>query len=279
MANPGETGEVIQAAMRLGAATDLMDEAIWMPMAMSPAGLLFIVYERGKPHSIMIDGEGRRYVDEAASYFDVVQAMYERQQRILAIPSWLILDSRHRRRYPFGMALPGRTPKEWFQSGFMKRADTLEQLAGLCGVDPRALEETVQRFNHFAVTGVDEDFHRGETENSRHFGDPRHGPNPGLGSIERPPFYAVAVYPGDLGTFGGILTDEHARVVREDGSVIDGLYATGNATAPVMGRTYPCTGASIASTMIFGSVAAQHALVQPLDEAPAFATGRVGTQR
>jgi len=259
-ANPGETGDLVKLALRLGAATDLMDEAIWIPMTISPVGPMYLEYERAKPFSIIVDGEGHRYIDEGSSYMTFGQAMYDRHQKFTSIPSWLILDSRHRRRYTFGMQLPGRTPKEWLESGFMKRAQTIHGLAKLCGVDANVLEETVRRFNHFAATGVDEDFHRGESRFSRHFGDPRHGPNPALGAIDRPPFYAVAVYPGDLGTFGGILTDEFARVLGKDGSVIDGLYATGNVTAPVMGRIYPCTGASIASTMIFGFVAARHAL-------------------
>ena len=259
-ANPGETGDVVQLAMSLGAATDLMDEAIWIPMTISPAGPMYLEYERAKPFSIIVDGEGHRYIDEGSSYMTFGQAMYDRHRKFNSIPSWLIMDSRHRSRYTFGMQLPGRTPEEWLHSGFMKRAQTIPELAALCGVDANVLEETVRRFNRFAATGVDEDFHRGETRFSRHFADPRHGPNPALGAIERAPFYAVAVYPGDLGTFGGILTDECARVLRSDGSAIEGLYATGNATAPVMGRIYPCTGASIASTMIFGFVAAQHAL-------------------
>mgnify|MGYP006307166025 FL=1 len=142
----------------------------------------------------------------------------------------------------------------------MKRANTIRELADLCGINAETLEKTVQRFNQFAATGLDEDFHRGETNFSRQPGDPKQKPNPVLGKIERPPFYAVGIYPGNLGTFGGIITDEYARVRRDDGSIIKGLYATGNATAPVMGRIYPCTGASIASTMIFGFVAAQHAL-------------------
>lgn len=275
LASPGETGEVVQATMRLGAATDMMDEGIWMPMALSPSGPLYIVYERGKPHSIMVDGEGRRYFDESSSYMTAGQIMYDQHAKASAIPSWLIMDARHRRRYPFGLEPPGRTPKEWIRSGFMKKADTLAELAGRCGIDARRLEETVRRFNRFAATGVDEDFHRGETIDSRHFGDPRVGPNPGLGSIEKAPFYAVAVYPGDLGTFGGILTDEHSRVLREDGSAIEGLYATGNATAPVMGRIYPCTGCSIASTAIFGSVAAKHALGQETTDVDASALAAV----
>ena len=267
-ANPGETGDLVQMAMRLGAAMDLMDEAIWLPMTLSPIGPMYLEYERGKPFLIIVDGEGNRYIDEGCWYMTFGQVMYEHNQQCSTIPSWLIMDSRHRKHYTFGMQLPGRTPEEWFHSGFMKRAQTIRELAALCGLDPHALESTVQRFNQFAATGIDEDFHRGETHFSRHFGDPRHGPNPTLGAIERPPFYAVAVYPGDLGTFGGILTDEHARVLRDDGSVIDGLYATGNVTAPVMGRIYPCTGASIASTMIFGFVAAQQALGQLSTESP-----------
>lgn len=259
-ANPGETGDVVQMAMHLGAATDLMDEGIWIPMTISPMGPLYVEYERGKPHSLLVDGAGRRYVDEGSNYMSFGQAIFEHQRQARAIPSWLIMESRHRKRYFFAGQLPGRTPQEWITSGFVKRADSLAELAGACGIDAGGLSKTVQRFNGFAATGVDLDFHRGESVFSRTCGDPSHGPNPGLGAIERPPFYAVAVYPGDLGTFGGIMTDESARVLRADGSVIEGLLATGNVTAPVMGRIYPCTGASIASTMIFGFIAAQQAL-------------------
>lgn len=261
-ANPGETGDVVEMAMRLGAATDLMDEGIWIPMTISPGGPMYLEYERGKPHTLMVDGTGNRYIDEGSPYMPFGQVMYDHNKEASAIPSWMIMDSRHRARYTFGIQRPGHTPEEWFTSGFMKRADTLEGLASIIGVDPQALARTVQRFNRFAAAGIDEDFNRGETLYSRNYGDPSHGPNPALGSLERPPFYAVSIYPGDLGTFGGILTDECARVLRGDGSVVDGLYATGNATAPVMGRIYPCTGASIASTMVFGFIAAQHALGQ-----------------
>lgn len=259
-ANPGETGEVIQQAMGLGAAVNMMDDGIWIPMTLSPMGGMYLEYERGKPFSMLVDGKAKRYIDEGCPYMTFGQVMYDRNKKHASIPSWLIMDSRHRKYYTFGGQLPGRTPAEWFSSGFMKHADTIDELAALCELDPSSLNKTVHRFNQFAATGVDEDFHRGETGFSRHFGDPSHGPNPTLGAIERPPYYAVKVYPGDLGTFGGILTDEQARVMRDDGSLIEGLYATGNVTAPVMGRIYPCTGASIASTMIFGFIAAQDAL-------------------
>lgn len=263
-ANPGETGDAVQMAIGLGAATDLMDEGVWIPMTISPLGPLYVEYERGKPHSLLVDGEGRRYVDEGSNYMSFGQTIFDHHAKARAIPSWLILESRHRNRYFFAGQFPGRTPGEWIQSGFVKRADTLEGLAAACGIDAAALTQTVRRFNGFAATGVDADFRRGESLFSRNAGDPSHGPNPGLGAIERPPFYAIAVFPGDLGTFGGILTDERARVLRGDGSAIGGLFATGNATAPVMGRVYPCTGASIASTMIFGFIAAHEALGRPL---------------
>ena len=210
-------------AMRLGAATDLMDEAIWIPMTISRLGPMYIEYERAKPHSLLVDGDGRRYIDEGAPYMTFGQVMFEHHKKNnRAIPSWFMMDSRHRQRYAFSMQLPGRTPEEWVRSGFMKRADSIQGLGVCCGIDPRILGETVSRFNQFAATGIDEDFNRGGTRFSRNFGDPRQAPNPVLGALERPPFYAVAVYPGDLGTFGGILTDEHARVLRDDGSVIDG---------------------------------------------------------
>ncbi len=261
MANLGETGEVIEQAIAIGAATALMDEGIWMPMSLSPSGPLYNVYERAQPHAIIVNGDGRRYVDEAATYMAVGQAMYDEQQRTgRGIPSWIVIDSRHRRHYPWGLQPPGLTPKSWFSSGYMKRAGSIAELAGQCQIEPANLEQTVASFNRFAAAGVDEDFHRAESAYGRFFGDPRNRPNPGLGTIERPPFYAVALYPGDLGTFGGILTDEHARVLRQDGSTIDGLYATGTATAPVTGRTYPATGSSIGGTMVWGFAAAQHAL-------------------
>lgn len=262
-ANPGETGDVVRMAIEAGAATECMDEGIWIPMTLLPEGPAYLEYERGKPHGLMVDAQGQRYIDEGSNYMSFGQTMYEHHKTSRAIPSWLVMDSRHRNRYLFCGALPGRTPAHWISSGAVKRSNSLEDLAVQCGIDPVGLAHTVGRFNGFAHSGVDEDFQRGESRFSRNFGDPRHGPNPALGAIERPPFFAVAVYPGDLGLFGGLVTDEKARVVREDGTVVEGLYATGNATAPVMGRIYPCTGASIASTMIFGSLAARDALKTP----------------
>src|SRR5580658_4940113 len=121
----------------------------------------------------------------------------------------------------------------------MVQAGSIPELAAKCGIDPSGFVETVERFNAFCRTGVDQDFARGTRAFDRHHGDPTCRPNPNLGAIERTPFYAVRMVPGDIGTNGGLVTDEHARVLREDGGVIEGLYATGNITASVMARAYP----------------------------------------
>jgi len=210
------------------------------------------------PGAILVDQRGERYVNESASYVDVGRAMLERDRVAPAVPSWLVLDSRHRRRYPFGAFAPGRTPQPLVDAGFFLRAGSLTELAAQMGIDAAALERTVARYNGFAASGVDADFGRGGTVYDRYYGDPRVRPSPNLGPIDRPPFWAVRTYPGDLGTKGGLLTDEHGQVLREDGTRIAGLYAAGNTTATVMGRTYPGPGGTIGPAMVFAHLAACH---------------------
>lgn len=257
-ANPGDTGEMIQIAKAHGAALDFMDNAVWILTSTPPSGERFMhVLDLPKPHCILVNQKGQRYTNEPQSYMANGQAVYAGGD----VPVWAIIESRHRKRYPWGF-FAGKTPQAWFDSGYMKRADTIEGLAAQINVPPANLKATVERFNGFACTGVDEDFGRGSKAYDLVFSDPSHGPNPGLGAIEKPPFYAVAIYPGDVGTFGGIMTDEFARVIKEDGNVLQGLYATGNSTASVMGKTYPGAGASISPAFIFGWVAARHAIGQ-----------------
>lgn len=198
-----------------------------------------MLWERSAPFGFIVDSSGQRFMNESASYVDCGHWQYERHKQVPAIPAFLIMDSRHRKYYPFGMMLPGITPKEWFESGMMIKANSLPELARVCGIDADNLVKTAERFNYFAKTGRDLDFHRGDSAYDRVYSDPTVKPNPNLGPVERPPFYAVRVWPGDLGTKGGLLTDECARVLREDGQPIEGLYAAGNTTASVMGRTYP----------------------------------------
>lgn len=251
----GDTGDAIEAAVALGAATALMDDAWWGASFLTPSGAaVFCLWERSLPGSIIVDAGGRRFVNESTSYVDVGHAQLERG----AIPAWLILDGRHRRRYLFTTMLPRRTPRSAIESGFLIRAGSLPELAAKTGVDQAGLLKTVERFNRFAASGVDEDFGRGGTIYDNYYGDPLVKPNPNLGPIDKPPFWATRIYPGDLGTKGGLLTDEHARVLREDGTPIDGLYAAGNTTATVMGRTYPGPGGTLGPAVVFGYLAARH---------------------
>jgi 3-oxosteroid 1-dehydrogenase len=254
--NPGDTGEMLQRVMELGAATHGLDRAIWTIASRQPNGNLGIhANELAKPHLILVDKNGRRFTDESCSYMETGRNIY----RAGAVPCWAIMDSRHRARYPWALTPPRYTPAEWISSGYMKRADTIVGLAKQCGIDEAGLAATVARFNDFVTTGEDKDFHRGERAYDRYFGDPTHKPSPTLGMIEDGPFYAVELYPGDVGTYGGLVTDEYGRVEKEDGSIIPGLYATGNVTAGVTGDVYPGAGASIGASFIFGYRAAKHA--------------------
>lgn len=276
-ANPGDTGEVMQLAMALGAGTALMDEAIWLPGPRMPDAappnpaygirpLYAFARMRWRPGTIMVDASGKRFANESGSFMDLAQRMFQQDKTVKAIPSWLIFDDRCRRQSLFGV-VPGKLPEQWITDGFVKRADTLAELAAQCGIDAAGLADTVERFNAFARTGTDADFRRGESAYDRFMGDPRHKPNNCLAPVERGPFYAVAWFPGDLGTCGGVLTDEHARVLTESGQPIPGLYATGNVTATIMGRHYLGAGASIGPTCTFAYIAVNHIAAQPTDVA------------
>jgi 3-oxosteroid 1-dehydrogenase len=213
-----------------------------------------------KPHSILVDQSGERYMREADSYVNVSRGILERNRKAPAVPSWLVMDSRFLATYPLAGNMRGaKKPKSWFEQGFLRRGETVQELAAACDMDPGKLAATVERFNSFARDGRDEDFGRGDHAYGQWLGDSLHPESPSLGTLEEGPFYAIQVYPGDVSTFGGLVTDEHARVLREDGSVIEGLYATGTTTASVMGRGCPGAGASIGPSFTWGYLAARHA--------------------
>lgn len=260
IANPGDTGDAMQAAIELGAEVDLMDEAWWLP---TPRGGKFgqttLVDARFRPGAIFVDAEGHRFVNEANSYMEIGRAMYERDRTARAVPCWLVFDDGYRRRYSHGLSRPGKLPKGLIESGTLHRADTIAELAAECGIDPAGLVAEVERFNVSAAVGKDPDFGRGGSAYNRNMGDPGHRPNPSLGPLARAPYYAVEVVPSDIGTSGGLVSDADGRVLRAGGDPIEGLYATGNITATVMGRHYLGAGASIANTMVFGYRAARHA--------------------
>lgn len=260
------TGDAIRAGLALGARTALMDHAWWAPTVLVPGRekrrALFV--ERALPGCVMVNRLGRRFVNEAAPYCDIVYAMYADHEKTGAnLPAWLVFDAAFRRKYPCGPLLPAvvrpdsRLPSSWAGTVYFK-AESIESLAAQIGVDPSGLVETVGRMNQFAVNGKDDEFGKGENAFDRYYGDRNVGPNPCLGPIAKPPFYAIRVDAGDIGTKGGLLTDEHARVLLEDGQPIPGLYAIGNSSAAVMGPSYPGAGSTLGPAMTFGFIAAHH---------------------
>jgi 3-oxosteroid 1-dehydrogenase len=254
----GDQGTAIDVGVRAGGALALMDDAWWGSAVPMPDGTAsFLLSERSMPYGIVVDQAGSRYLNESESYIDFGHEMIEHHRQSPAIPSWLILDIRHRRRYLSSSLLAGG--KSLRANGTVVSAPTIEDLAVRLAIDPAALRATVDRFNGFARSGVDADFGRGRTVYDNYYGDPSVKPNPNLGALEKGPFTAIKVVPGDLGTKGGLLTDEHARVLDEAGAPIAGLYAAGNTTASVMGRTYPGPGSTIGPAVVFGYLAALHA--------------------
>ncbi len=268
---PGDTGEMIRALMALGAATGQMDEMVGNQMALPPGtenisgnGVelsgVGSQMDLAKPHAILLDQSGVRYMNEGGSYMEFCMTMRRRHLTVPAIPSWWIMDAHFMKTYMFCGTLPGsKKPQKWYDSGWLKKAGTIEELAGLCNLDPVAVKASVEEFNTGVRGGQDQKFHRGERAYDRWLGDPFHRPSTTLGTIEQGPFYAVPMVPGDVGTYGGVVCDVNARVLREDGTPIQGLYATGTTTASVMGRYYPGAGASLGPSFTWGYVAAKHA--------------------
>ncbi len=231
--SPGNTGDGIIAGEAAGGAVALMDEAWWGPSIPLTGGPYFCLAERSLPGCILVNAAGQRFVNESAPYVDAVHAMYEAHSDDSPhIPSWLIFDQRYRNNYVFAGLPPRKSlPRRWYAAGAVFRDPALADLAAQVGVDADGLAKTVIRFNEFAEAGRDEDFQRGDSAYDHYYGDPRNRPNPNLAPLAQPPFYAVKIVPGDLGTKGGLRTDTRARVLRPDGTVIAGLYAAGNASA------------------------------------------------
>lgn len=248
-------GDGIVAGQRLGAAVDLMDDAWWMPSVLHPMGAVIpLVSERCIPPSVIVNSAGQRFTNESAPYVNFVHEQLEGGH----VPAWFIMDTKAKNRYPFAQVLPNVPfPQGFYDSGVVHKADTLRELAEEIGVPADTLVETINRFNGFARSGVDEDFGRGESAYDRYYGDPTMK-NPNLDEIVKGPFYAIRCEAGDLGTKGGLVCDAKSRVLREDGTVIDGLYATGNTSASVMGNEYAGAGATIGPSMVFGYIAARH---------------------
>ena len=264
----GDTGEMIQEMMRHGAAIAQMDAYVGSPLALPPGAENWPIKPgvqglTAAPHAILVDQSGKRYLNEGGSYTEFCRRMEEHNRETPAIPSYAIFDNRAMKNVMIAGTMPGsKKPDEWTEKGFLHTADTIEDLAKSLKIDPAALRGTVDRFNGFVAKNDDADFHRGARAYDRWLGDPFNKPNETLGDISEGPFYAVPVIPGDVGTLGGVVTDDRARVLREDGSPIAGLYATGVSTASVMGRMSPGSGVNIGPAFVWGFVAAKDAVAQ-----------------
>ncbi len=269
-AAPGATGDAVTLGEAIGAGLDFMHCAWWSPTYTIPDGrVLALIAGKSNPGSIIVNQRGKRFANEAQPYEDFVKAQYASNAAgEESIPCYLLFDGNYRDKYAVGHIKPGKVEPDAkiapsnFDSGLLTRADTLEELATKLGMEPDILVATVRHFNDHAKRGEDPEFGRGESLHDRYYADKNVTPNPSLGPLDEAPFYALRCDPGDLDTKGGLACDEHARVLNTEGGVISGLYAAGNASAAVMGDTYPGAGATIGSAMTFGYLAAQHAFAQ-----------------
>ena len=262
--NLHNTGDAIVAAQQLGAGTAQMDWGWWFTTATVPGKpkAYLSQVEKGMAGSITVNKKGRRFSNESQNYVSFVADMIKNEENI---PSYMIFDADFRRQRPVASVLiQGKffpdwmIPKDWWTPEFLSKADTLDELARKVGIDPEGLQSTINAFNQFASDGKDSDYQRGDSSYDRYYADPEVKPNPCLGPLLKPPFYALALYPGEMGTAGGLVIDECARVLHEDGSVIKGLYACGNTTAALL-PAYPGPGATLGPAMVFGYVAGEHA--------------------
>ncbi len=260
------TGDAIQAAERIGAKLEFMDSAWWAPSIRlgdeDRARPMFV--ERALPGCMIVNQHGKRYMNESASYHVAGGEMMRlNSDDCPTLPSWFIFDARFRSEYAVGPVLPG--PEAMDKSlkpsirEVLKKAGSVAELAEKIAVPADALEATFARFNEFAAKGEDPDFQRGVNGYDRYYGDPRSEPNPCLAPLAKAPYYAIKIFPGDIGTKGGVLTDENGRALDDQGNPISGLYAIGNTSASVMGRTYPGAGSTLGPAMTFGYLAAHHA--------------------
>jgi 3-oxosteroid 1-dehydrogenase len=261
VAHAGDTGDGIVAARTIGGdvAPSPRKAAFWMPASILEQDgrrTLFphIVLDRAKPGLIAVNAAGHRFVNEADSYHDFVEGMFRSHASVPTIPAWLVCDRDFIRDYGIGLVHPASsdaTIARFVRLGYLRRGDTLAQLAAALGIASGNLSGTLAAHNRFAETGIDEAFGKGSNALNRHNGDSANKPNPCLRPIARAPFFAVAVYPADLGTSAGLRTDKDARVLGRDGAAIAGLYACGNDQNSVMAGAYPGPGTTLGPALVF----------------------------
>ena len=264
---PGaNTGDAIRAGADVGAQLHLMEHTWGAPTLAVPKEEKFraLFVERSLPGCMVVNGLGERFLNESGPYPEFQQAMFANHAKTgSAIPAWIVFDARFRANYPIGPMMPAsavpdsRLRKSWLGQVYWK-GETLQELAAQIGVDPQGLAASADRMTAFAQTGKDLDFDRGGNSFDRYYGDIHVHPNPNLAPIDQGPFYAMQLWPGDIGTKGGLLTDEDARVLDTQGQPIEGLYCVGNNAASVMGPSYPGAGSTLGPAMTFALRAVAH---------------------
>jgi succinate dehydrogenase/fumarate reductase flavoprotein subunit len=265
MAPPSNSGDGLSAAEGVGGeiVSDLESPALWMPSSVMRQrdGHLsvfpHIILDRAKPGLLAVDGSGRRFVNEADSYHDFVAAMLRANGHVSRVPSYLICDRRFIADYALGLIHPGtRNVRTFVEAGYLREAATVEALAQKIGVGATELRQTIERYNRYAQTGVDEEFGRGASELNRFNGDASNTPNPCLRPIGPGPYYALAVWPSDLASSAGLRTDARGRVLARDERPLTGLYAAGNDAVSIFRGTYPGPGTMLGPAIVFGWAAA-----------------------
>jgi 3-oxosteroid 1-dehydrogenase len=264
-------GEALLAAMKIGAATEHTEGCWWIPTMHMPMPktsnfeeIHQAAFDVGRPHSVCVNRNGVRFVDEACSYDDFGGAMVRDHLATGAnAPCWLVFDATFRTKFTAGgfmptALMPDRAIPPDYWDHYIFRADTIDALAQKIHLPVEVLKKTVANMNEYARTGVDPEFGRGGNAYDQMFGDPQVKPNPCLGPIAVPPYYAVPINIGDLGTKGGLKADAHARVVDGSGRPIPNLYAAGNNSGSPFGNLYPGAGGTIGPAMTFGFIAANH---------------------
>lgn len=267
----GNTGDAHRAGQAVGAQLHLMDWSWGVPTMDVPKEPAFrgIFVERSLPGCMVVNAKGQRFLDESGPYPEFQQAMLaEHAKGNGGVPAWIVFDANFRAQNPMGPLMPGsavpdsKVRKSWLGNVYWK-AETLDDLAGQIGVDAAGLKDSARRMTEYARTGKDLDFDRGGNVFDRYYGDPRLK-NPNLGPIEKGPFYAMRLWPGEIGTKGGLLTDREGRVLSTEGKVIDGLYCVGNNSASVMGPAYAGAGSTLGPAMTFAFRAVADMLGKPL---------------
>ena len=271
-AAPGHTGQAHELARQLGGhyGSGGLSPAFWAPVSLRQRGdgtqavFPHFMMDRAKPGMLTVNQAGERFVNESTSYHLFGLKMQEENQQAPAIPAYLICDAVALKNYGLGMVRPGGKGLEPFLAdGYLTQADSLDALAGKLGINAAGLQASVEKLNRYAQTGIDPDFQRGVTAYSQNMGDAtRGGKNPNIGPLSQAPYYAVRLYPGDIGAATGFATDADACVLGDSQQPLGGLYAVGNDMHSIMGGTYPGPGITLGPGLVFGYLAARHALAR-----------------